>query len=1096
MERNCKRMHRERGRTMIEMLAVLGIIALVSIAGITGYRAVISRYRANQTISEIGSRAAVGASQLRMGQELNDAEFGARTGMGYAARFETGPDARGFDVVLSGVPADICARIVDAGWNAPLAVYVGTDEAEVSSGGREEADAADICAEKADAGGLVAMAFLFEGNKSGSAVSYVRCADSWDCAAADCCFRGACVPRADGACDDDSDDDDTPPPDAGCPAGTQKVGNLCVKIVCPQNQELVGSTCVDCPPERPVWTDGKCYASGGGGGECPDGQRKVGGACCIAKYDGILKKWVCCAGDLVPVNTGTPGYVCCGSGQQAVDGTCCEAPDKLAALVYGGTGWKCCASGAARRNESGETECCAVGEWATRKNDGITAYMCCPVGQHASSGVCCPTDKPAVVTDPAVLKKICCPAGSGGAANGTCCPAGQHGVRDAAAANTWQCCPQASGSAASGQCCPSGKNASATEGQARCCQPGETLRNVDGEYLCCAQDGGQWKCNSCATDPLKDSAGDCHLCDAVESVDVSWNPNACLACGSHRTLFRHDGIWWCGLRSCPADKPLQDKSGDCFSCAASEPIDTNNCAVCPGRVMQDGMCKPACPEGQFWSTYGACYSCDEPIDVPSTAAQCALCPQRERSGYDRCVLTTCPDNKPLRDLGGSMSATTYSTYIKGCYACGDGRSITTYESECQTCGNRQWNLSGWPSGGPGLCTLSCLEGEGIWDVADLNKNPYCRSCNYQQIILMDDNAGWGSYSSQSAAQSACEACGRYFITKSEPYCCGVSGGVCVQECTQTTFICSLTPCSTCGDNWGCSENTFPVVKDGRDDYLQCRSCDEPLLLGEDGDCSSCPAGKRNEDCSLKTCAAGTYNPNSQYNAPPCVACPANVSGLTETLCTSCGRWYNDACCPAFSALTTAASCAACGGYWEGGACLADCPTALDTLTTDETCWLCGGDWEDGACGCPPLDALFSAASCEYCGGHWFNGACLASCPSKLFVPTTAASCAGCGGNWTGTSCCPPAQITLTTPISCAVCGGSWIYDPNAEGYICCPVPLAVETLTTAFSCYICGGYWVKSGACLENCPADITTLGIIGSCYDCGGVWDSWYGCS
>lgn len=685
-----KRTHLEYGRTMIEILAVLGIVALISIAGIAGYRSMVSRYRANQIISELGSRAAVGASQLRMGQELNDGEFGATTGAGYPARFELGPDDRGFDIVLSGVPADVCARLVDMDWNAPLAVYVGTDDAEVLSGERTEAETAE-CADRTDADGLVSMAFLFEGNRSGNAITYVRCADSLDCSASDCCFRGACVPRAGGACDADSDDD-TPPVESECPAGTQKVGSLCVRVDCPSGQEFVGTQCVDCPAERPVWSAGKCYASGGG--ECPAGQRKVDGVCCAAQYDEVQKKWVCCAGDLVNAHTGTPGKICCPTGYGAVNGACCESAAKLAAPIYGTNQYICCASGAAVKtegvatccpvgqqaarawgsneyiccpdgaiSEGGVARCCPEGESATIPNAaGASSFMCCPNGHNAAGGVCCLANNPIAVSDPARPQKTCCPTGSGGAANGTCCSAGEHGVWDAKT-NAWQCCPSASNSSAAGLCCPSGTQAAAKDGEARCCRTGETLRNVDGEYLCCSWSGSEWRCNSCATNPLVDFYGNCWPCDAPESVNVSQDPNICLTCASQRKLFRHDGAWWCGVRSCPSDKPLQDVSGNCFSCADPNPVETNNCAVCPDRVMQDGLCKPACPAGQFWSTYGACYSCDDPVGVPASAAQCALCPQRERQGYEgMCVLTTCPENKPLRDLGGSRHESgTYTT---------------------------------------------------------------------------------------------------------------------------------------------------------------------------------------------------------------------------------------------------------------------------------------------------------------------------------------------------------------------------------------------------------------------------------------------------
>ncbi len=491
-----------------------------------------------------------------------------------------------------------------------------------------------------------------------------------------------------------------------------------------------------------------------------------------------------------------------------------------------------------------------------------------------------------------------------------------------------------------------------------------------------------------------------------------------------------------------------------------------------------------------------------------------------------CVLTTCPENKPLRDLGGSRHESgTYTTYIKGCHACDDGHSITTYESDCQACGNRSWNPSGWPSGGPGLCTLSCSAGEGIWDVVDWSY-PYCRPCNYQSTIFMGET-GWSPYSSQGAAEAACTACGRYFITKNEgTYCVHWGSGGCEEWRTKITFICSLTPCPTCGDNYGCPENTFPVSKYGREDFVQCRSCDEPLLLGEDSwGCPACATGKRNNDsdyynCSLKTCAAGTYNPNSEYNTPPCDDCPADLSSMTTAaLCSSCGRWYNNTCCPAFSALTTSSACATCGGYWENGVCLGDCPAELNTLTTDEACWLCGGLWEDGACGCPEWDALLSAAPCEHCGGYWFNGACQGQCPAGGAYDSSVVSqtlCANCGFGWNGDYCCP-AAASLDNQLACLRCGYEW-QDYSGCSDVC-PSPPFWYKLYTEWGCERCGGYW--SNTCWEVCPSDLydfaglsatscarcdgnllegptccptgTALNMVPNewCDFCGGTWDS-----
>ena len=107
----------ETGRSMIEMLGVLAIIGVLSIAAVTGYRWALVTYRANETIEEVRARAIDISAQL---EHITDVEWGTslktayplKTALGYPA--EAAIMARNgdyFKIQLSEVPYDLCRQI-------------------------------------------------------------------------------------------------------------------------------------------------------------------------------------------------------------------------------------------------------------------------------------------------------------------------------------------------------------------------------------------------------------------------------------------------------------------------------------------------------------------------------------------------------------------------------------------------------------------------------------------------------------------------------------------------------------------------------------------------------------------------------------------------------------------------------------------------------------------------------------------------------------------------------------------------------------------------------------------------------------------------
>ena len=110
----------ERGRSMVEVLAVAGVL---SIGGVAGYRWAMDKYRANDTIRELSQRAVVHSQQMLAGNTvLSNAEFNPanQTRLGYGltqAILAAQPDF--FEIRLSDVPERVCQNIVDSDWVLP-----------------------------------------------------------------------------------------------------------------------------------------------------------------------------------------------------------------------------------------------------------------------------------------------------------------------------------------------------------------------------------------------------------------------------------------------------------------------------------------------------------------------------------------------------------------------------------------------------------------------------------------------------------------------------------------------------------------------------------------------------------------------------------------------------------------------------------------------------------------------------------------------------------------------------------------------------------------------------------------------------------------
>lgn len=78
----------DTGRSMVEMLGVLAIIGVLSVAGMAGYSYALVKYKANETMDELNKRSVLHATQLLQDGVpadgyLSQREFGDNTILGY-----------------------------------------------------------------------------------------------------------------------------------------------------------------------------------------------------------------------------------------------------------------------------------------------------------------------------------------------------------------------------------------------------------------------------------------------------------------------------------------------------------------------------------------------------------------------------------------------------------------------------------------------------------------------------------------------------------------------------------------------------------------------------------------------------------------------------------------------------------------------------------------------------------------------------------------------------------------------------------------------------------------------------------------------------
>ena len=221
----------ETGRSMIEMLGVLVIIGVLSIAAVTGYRFALLKFRASEVTNELNMRAISASAQI-----LNAAHeytpnapvqdgFGESLAVGFPVETsvsDRNPDY--FEILVGDVPTDLCRQIL-RDYENPIMIFVNDVRYNTNTG---------ICNETA----LNDMGFIYKNDLG----THEACSDRGYFGEEDflCHCSGNTYL-------------DVYTNDCLCPAGhVWSAGEgTCIESICPEGQfESKTAGCVPCSDEK------------------------------------------------------------------------------------------------------------------------------------------------------------------------------------------------------------------------------------------------------------------------------------------------------------------------------------------------------------------------------------------------------------------------------------------------------------------------------------------------------------------------------------------------------------------------------------------------------------------------------------------------------------------------------------------------------------------------------------------------------------------------------------------------------------------------------------------------------------------------------
>ncbi len=502
-----KKISQENGRSMVEMLGVLAVIGVLSVAAVAGYQLAITRHKGNELLNEASKRAVVIASQMLQEKEPNIKEFDntniANLGIGFTETIDTNGNL--FTLKTTGnVEKKICAALYNAIGDTTTVRLLQSGSVDVTS--------ADKCT-------TAPLSFTFNKNLTDTGLGYEPHMDPDN---PENCAPGWTGPHCD-----------------QCQMGYFKDGENCKKAETEEECEAAGSAWDvdnDACCTNPDTSDICCWAAGREWGDrcCPEGVT-VGewGYCCDGSEESLKNDAGCCTnaglewaganwdGTCCPEGVKAGEEYCCDSEGINTDPACCE----IAGRNWAG-GWdsgECCPTGV----QPGEDYCCdsegiendpycceAAGrEWGSR---------CCPEGVAAGYNYCC--DSEGIEND-----EGCCESVAGrewaGDWDGTCCPegvsAGDGYCCDSERIENDPGCCEAAGrewADSNWQCCPEG--VSPVDGY--CCVGSE----IENDPFCCENAGRGWSAYGCCPEGV--AVGDEFCCD---SEGIQRDPICCVGAG-------------------------------------------------------------------------------------------------------------------------------------------------------------------------------------------------------------------------------------------------------------------------------------------------------------------------------------------------------------------------------------------------------------------------------------------------------------------------------------------------------------------------------------------------------------------------------------
>ncbi len=416
----------EVGRSMVEMLGVLAIIGVLSIASIAGYSYAVTKWKAGEVLSDLHTRAIEYTRQMAMQKkfapdfQFKNFELGDENSLGNpVAGYPLYDDPDFFEIEVRGVSAEVCEQIIRDKAHPVIDIAINDD----SYGALEE----DCRVETP--GNLVTMTFLFYKTLEGVEVTLV--------------YEGTPI----------------------CPEGEDVVGYY-------DENGHYKETCCPLTSSDYAWEEEKC---------CASGEWASNGHCCARGTYWAEAEQKCCASGQSASN----GHCCPSS-----SGGWAEAENKCCASTEYNYGGHCCAKNSSNGGWGLNVERCCTSEekhsWAY-DTEGKEQSYCCP---SASEGWglnverCCTTEEKRsyAYNSEGKEQSYCCPSASDGWGVNVnrCCDAAQGEKRYYnydSSINHWNyfCCPKNGGTGGWGS------------NVQRCCTAEETrvYDNQYGHYHCC-----------------------------------------------------------------------------------------------------------------------------------------------------------------------------------------------------------------------------------------------------------------------------------------------------------------------------------------------------------------------------------------------------------------------------------------------------------------------------------------------------------------------------------------------------------------------------------------------------------------------------------